>query len=109
MIRRQMTRLAQQSLVYGIGGVVSRLAAIFLIPVYTSFIGRGNYGVVALLLSVEAFMVIVLRAGIQNAFFRFYYLTSDPFKRRTVIRTSFWFTMTSATVGLLLGLVFAPQ
>ncbi|MGC9974331.1 MAG: oligosaccharide flippase family protein [Gaiellaceae bacterium] len=109
MIRRQMARLAKQSLVYGIGGVISRLAAIFLIPIYTSFVGKGSYGVVALLLSVEAFMVIVLRAGVQNAFFRFYYLTSDPLKRRTVIRTSFWFTMTSATVGLVLGLTFSPE
>jgi O-antigen/teichoic acid export membrane protein len=104
-----MGRLAQQSLVYGIGGVISRLVAIVLIPVYTWFLGTHGYGVVALLLSGEALMVIVLRAGVQNAFFRFYYLTSDPIKRRTVVRTAFWYTMTAATVGLALGLVFAPE
>jgi O-antigen/teichoic acid export membrane protein len=109
MIRRQLQRLAQQSLVYGIGGIISRLVAIFLLPVYTSFLGTGKYGVVAFLLSIEAAMVIVLRAGVQNAFFRFYYLSDDLIKRRTVIRTSFWFTMTSATVGMVLGLVFAPE
>jgi O-antigen/teichoic acid export membrane protein len=104
-----MARLAQQSLVYGIGGVISRLVAIVLIPVYTTFLHKGGYGIVALLLSGEALMVIVLRAGVQNAFFRFYYLTSDPIKRRTVVRTAFWYTMTAATVGLALGLVFAPE
>jgi O-antigen/teichoic acid export membrane protein len=104
-----MSRLAGQSLVYGIGGVVSRLVAIFLIPVYTAFLHKTGYGIVALLLSGEALMVIVLRAGVQNAFFRFYYLTSDPIKRRTVVRTAFWYTMTAATVGLVLGLVFAPE
>jgi O-antigen/teichoic acid export membrane protein len=109
MIRRQMTRLAKQSLVYGIGGVVSRLVAIILIPIYTTFLHKTGYGIVALLLSGEALMVIVLRAGVQNAFFRFYYLTSDPIERRTVVRTAFWYTMTAATVGLALGLVFAPE
>ena len=109
MIRRQMTRLAKQSLVYGIGGVVSRLVAIILIPIYTTFLHKTGYGIVALLLSGEALMVIVLRAGVQNAFFRFYYLTSDPIERRTVVRTAFWYTMTAATVGLVLGLVFAPE
>jgi O-antigen/teichoic acid export membrane protein len=109
MIRKQIGRLAQQSLVYGIGGIVSRFAAIFLLKVYTHFLTRADYGAVALLLAAEAVLVILLRAGIQNAFFRFYYLTSDPLERRTVVRTSFWFTMISATVGLVLGLVFAPE
>ena len=109
MIRKQIGRLAKQSLVYGIGGIVSRFVAIFLLPVYTSFLVPGSYGVVALLLATEAVMVILLRAGIQNAFFRFYYLTSDPIERRTVVRTSFWYTMIAATIGLVLGLVFAPE
>jgi O-antigen/teichoic acid export membrane protein len=109
MIRKQIGRLAKQSLVYGIGGIISRFVAIFLLPVYTSFLVPGSYGVVALLLATEAVMVILLRAGVQNAFFRFYYLTTDPIKRRTVVRTSFWYTMTAATVGLVLGLVFAPE
>ena len=109
MIRKQIGRLAKQSLIYGIGGIVSRFVAIFLLPVYTSFLVPGSYGVVALLLATEAVMVILLRAGIQNAFFRFYYLTSDPIERRTVVRTSFWYTMIAATIGLVLGLVFAPE
>jgi O-antigen/teichoic acid export membrane protein len=109
MIRKQIGRLAKQSLVYGIGGIVSRFAAIFLLRVYTHFLSRADYGAVAVLLAAEAVMVILLRAGIQNAFFRFYYLTSDPIKRRTVIRTSFWYTMAAATLGLALGLVFAPE
>ena len=62
-----------------------------------------------MLLAAEAVMAVILRAGVQNAYFRFYYDSSDPIRRRTVVRTSFWFTMTTATIGLLLGLVFAPQ
>jgi O-antigen/teichoic acid export membrane protein len=109
VIRKQIGLLARQSLVYGVGGIISRFVAIFLLKVYTSFLAPADYGIVALLLAAEAVMAIILRAGVQNAFFRFYYLTSDPIKRRTVVRTSFWYTMTAATVGLALGLVFAPE
>ena len=108
-IRGQIFRLARHSLVYGLGGVISRIVAIFLLPIYTNYLTPGDYGDVALLLAAEAVMVILLRAGIQSAFFRFYYLSPDPIERRTVVRTSFWFTITSATAGLLLGLAFAPE
>ena len=108
-IRGQMFRLARQSLVYGVGPVVSKFIGVFLLPLYTSYLTTKDYGVVALLMSAEVVAVIVFRAGIQNAFFRFYYLSSDPLERRTVVRTSFWFTITSATVGLVLGLVLAPE
>ncbi|MGD0166994.1 MAG: oligosaccharide flippase family protein [Gaiellaceae bacterium] len=109
MIGGQMSRLARQSLVYGVGPVVSKFIAVFMLPLYTSYLVTKQYGVVALLMSAEVVAVIVFRAGIQNAFFRFYYLSNDPLERRTIVRTSFWFTMTSATAGLVLGLVLAPE
>ncbi len=109
MIKGRLLRLARHSLVYGLGGVISRIVAIFLLPIYTSYLTTIDYGYVALLLAAEAVAAIFFRAGIQNAFFRFYYLSNDPARRLTVVRTSFWFTMTSATAGLVLGVGLAPQ
>jgi O-antigen/teichoic acid export membrane protein len=109
MIRTQILKLARQSLVYGFGGVTARIVAVVLLPIYTRYLSTSDYGAVALLYATESLFTIIFRLGVQNAFFRFYYLDSDPVKRRTVIRTAFWFTMISSTVGLVLGLVFAPQ
>ena len=50
-------------------------------------------------------LVIVLRLGISSAFFRFYFDTKDEAQRTLVVRTSFWFTMTMATAGLVVGSV----
>jgi O-antigen/teichoic acid export membrane protein len=47
--------------------------------------------------------VIVLRLGITSAFFRFYFDTDDDAGRTLVVRTSFWFTMGMATLGLVVG------
>ena len=52
-------------------------------------------------------LAIVLQLGIASAFFRFYFDAKEPAAKLTVVRTSFWFTMAMATVGLVLGLVFA--
>ena len=54
-------------------------------------------------------LTIVLRFGISSAFFRFYFDSRDPAHRTTVVRTSFWFTMTMATAGLAAGILLAPE
>jgi O-antigen/teichoic acid export membrane protein len=102
-----MKRLAGQSAIYGLGGIVSRLIAVFLLPLYTSYLSVDDLGKVGVLLALNAVLVTILRGGVQSAFFRFYFDSPDPAARRTVVRTSFWFTMTSATAGLVLGCLLA--
>jgi O-antigen/teichoic acid export membrane protein len=105
----ELQRLARHTAVYGLGGLVSRILAVLLLPLYTSYLSPGSYGRVETLVAASAVAVIVLRMGVSSAFFRFYFDVKDTARRLVVVRTSFWFTMTMATVGLVLGLVFAPQ
>jgi O-antigen/teichoic acid export membrane protein len=62
---------------------------------------------VEILTAATAVLSIVLQLGISSAFFRFYFDEKDNPGKLTVVRTSFWFTMTMATVGLVIGVVFA--
>jgi O-antigen/teichoic acid export membrane protein len=103
----ELRRLARHSVVYGLGGLVSRILAVLLLPLYTHYLAPGSFGRVEILTSASAVAVIVLRLGISTAFFRFYFDHKDAARRLAVVRTSFWFTMTMATVGLVLALVFA--
>ena len=48
-------------------------------------------------------LTILLQFGISSAFFRFYFDADDDAGRRLVLRTSFWFTMTMATLGLVVA------
>jgi O-antigen/teichoic acid export membrane protein len=95
----QMRRLGRHSAVYGLGGLVSRILATFLLPLYTHYLPPKAYGQVEWVTAATAVLAIVLQMGISSAFFRFYF---DA-------RTSFWFTMGMSTLGLVLGVVFAPQ
>src|ERR687886_385046 len=109
MLAAQIKRLAKHSAIYGLGGLVSRLLAVLLLPLYTSYLSTADYGKIETLIAATTVLVIVLRLGISSAFFRFYFDSPDPERRVLVVRTSFWFTMTSATAGLVAGLVLAPE
>jgi O-antigen/teichoic acid export membrane protein len=103
----QMKRLARHSAVYGLGGIVSRVLAVFLLPLYTRFLDTDDLGAVGLIVALSAVLVTILRLGISSAFFRFYFDSPEPAQRRLVVRTSFWFTMASATLGLAAGVLLA--
>jgi len=106
-MREQLKRLARHSAIYGVGGLVSRILAVLLLPLYTRYLDPRDYGAIETLLALSAVLAIVLRAGISSAFFRFYFDSPEPARRLVVVRTAFWFTMASATAGLALGLALA--
>jgi O-antigen/teichoic acid export membrane protein len=103
----QMRRLARHSAVYGIGGLVSRILATILLPLYTHYLPPNSFGRVEIVTAATAVLAIVLQLGIASAFFRFYFDEKEDAGKLTVVRTSFWFTMAMATLGLVLGVVFA--
>jgi O-antigen/teichoic acid export membrane protein len=103
----ELKRLGRHSAIYGLGGLVSRILATLLLPLYTHYLPPGSYGRVEIVTATTAVLAIVLQLGISSAFFRFYFDAKEPRSKLTVIRTSFWFTMASATFGLALGLIFA--
>ena len=104
---QQVKRLGRHTAVYGVGGLVSRILAVLLLPLYTSYLGPRGFGKIETVVALTTVLVIVLRLGISSAFFRFYFDTKDEAQRTLVVRTSFWFTMTMATAGLVVGFVLA--
>src|SRR4051812_12102355 len=103
----QLRRLARHSAVYGLGGLVSRIIAVALLPLYTRYLDPADYGAIETLVAGATVLTIILRAGISSAFFRFYFDSPEPAARLRVVRTSFWFTMGVSTAGLVAGLALA--
>jgi O-antigen/teichoic acid export membrane protein len=107
VLAQQIKRLVSQSLIYGLGGLISRFLSVLLLPLYTSYLHGRDYGRVETLTALSAVLVVVLRVGISSAFFRYYFDSSEVAYRVRVVRTSFWFTMGSATLGLAAGWIAA--
>ena len=105
----QLLELSRHSVIYGIGGLTSRFLAVFMLPLYTSYVSAGDYGRIELLMSVMAVAVVVIRGGANFGFIRFYFVDKDPEYRRRLIRTVFWAQMGYSTLALALCILFAPQ
>ena len=105
----QLRGLGRDSVIYGIGGLMSRFLAVVMLPLYTSYVSPGDYGRIELLMTVMAVAVVVIRGGANFGFIRFYFLDKDPAYRRRLIRTVFWAQMGYSTLGLVLCVLFASQ
>ncbi len=104
---QQIKRLGKHSAIYGLGGLIQRVVAVLLLPLYTRYLSPSDYGAIEALVALSAVIFALLRAGIQSSFFRFYFDSEDEVRRLTVVRTSFWFTMGTATLALVAGIAFA--
>jgi O-antigen/teichoic acid export membrane protein len=106
-VAAQIKRLGKHSAIYGLGGLVQRIVAVLLLPLYTRYLSPSDYGAIEALVALSAIIITLLRAAIQNSFFRFYFDSETEERRLSVVRTAFWFTMGTATLALVAGLILA--
>ena len=78
-----------------------------LLPLYTAYLPPDAYGQVEIVTAATAVLAIVLAARDRERVLPLLLRREGAASSCTVVRTSFWFTMAMATVGLVLGFVFA--
>ncbi|WP_212637701.1 lipopolysaccharide biosynthesis protein [Desulfocicer vacuolatum] len=101
-----MKSLGKHFMVYGVGRILGKLAAFFLIPIYTSYLTTEAYGTLELLELTTYVVGMFVAAGIGQAVMRFYYETNISFQRRQIVSTSLisvWIISICATVILILN------
>jgi O-antigen/teichoic acid export membrane protein len=82
-------RLVRDSLVYGLGFVMSRLASVIMLPLYTRLLTPADYGVLQLLQITLDVAAILLSQGTTAGVMRFYFKSSDPEERNAVLTSAF--------------------
>ncbi|MEE4177388.1 MAG: polysaccharide biosynthesis C-terminal domain-containing protein [Bacteroides sp.] len=98
-------RLAGQTVIYGLSSIVGRLLNYLLVPLYTHLIFETQeYGVVTLMYSYVAFLLVILTYGMETAFFRFY--ENNPDNRLSVFSTTLFSILTTSSLFILLTNVF---
>src|SRR6266576_3989839 len=81
----ELKRLGRHSAIYGLGGLVSRILATLLLPLYTHYLPPGSYGRVEIVTAATAVLAIVLQMGISSGFFRFYFDAENRREQLTVL------------------------
>ena len=96
MLRKTVKDLGKHSLIYLIGGLASAMASIVLLPVYTRFLSKADYGILEIIDTTRYMLIIVLLAGFDPTMGKFYHGTEAEDEKRAAVSTAFAFVLTSA-------------
>lgn len=102
-----LRRLAKTGAAYTAASILSKVLAVALLPLYTSYLAPSDYGAAEVLFTAVVTASIVVRLGIIEALLRFFYLPEED--GDDVIATGFASLFWTATIGALLALPFAAQ
>ena len=101
-------RLLGQTAVYGLTVIVGRALNFLLVPLYVSvFADPKDYGVVSILYSWVAFLIVLLPLGMETAFFKFVSDSKD--KKETIFQNSFLTVAGFNAIILILALLFSSK
>ncbi|MGH7456806.1 MAG: oligosaccharide flippase family protein, partial [bacterium] len=65
-------RLTSHSAVYGISTILGRAISFLLLPLYTHYLPKADYGIVTVVLAWLGIMTIISTYGVDAAFLRYY-------------------------------------
>jgi O-antigen/teichoic acid export membrane protein len=100
-----LRRLATTGAAYTASSVLSKLIAVFLLPVYTAYLTPDDYGAAEVMIASLIAASIVVRFGVIEALLRFYYLAGE--RPDAVVRTGFASLFWTTTAAALVALPFA--
>lgn len=100
-----LRRLATTGTAYTAASILSKVIAVALLPLYTRYLTKADYGAAEVLFVGVVSVSIVVRLGLIEAILRFYYLDEED--SREVVRSTFAGLFWLATLGSLVLLPFA--
>ncbi len=83
-----MWRFLKDFFIYGFASVFGKIAAVFLMPIYTSILTREEYGAMAMLVSVKGIIDLVSNLNIHSGIARDYY--EENIDRKVLVSTGMW-------------------
>jgi len=82
---QKIRELSKHLAIYGSGDVAIQALNFLLLPIYVKYLTKADYGVLALLASVEATAKLFFRWGVDGAFMRFWYDCEDERARQRLV------------------------
>ena len=98
-MKQNLKRLASESFVYGVSSMLSRMVAVFMVPLYTAVLSKADYGLISLATSGFALISLFVLLSLDSAAHSWYWSNPTPEEQRKTISSWFW---TSQASGLLL-------
>ena len=96
-------------MIYGTGRALNMFLTALLLPLFTSFMSRSDYGVIGIVVTFITAVDVFITLGFDVAFSRFFFDNKDPHHRSKVVTHVFYvdFIYPAFVLGALI--VFMPQ
>ena len=98
-----MWRFFKDFMIYGVASMLGKLAAIFLMPVYTSILTKEEYGAMALITSCKGIIDLLSNLNIHSGISRDYY--EEGIDRKRLVSTGFLSILSLSLTIMLIGLL----
>ena len=105
MIKNIVRELSKHSFIYSLAWFASSFASLVLLPIYTRYLSKADYGILELLELIRDLLNIIIITGIGSAIGKFYNRREiTDIEKKSVISTALWYVTISALawIGLLL-------
>ena len=108
-VTKEIGVAARHSLVYGIGGILTKAISFLLLPFYTHYLTPRDYGVLEILDLSMSLLAMFLNMGVTAALLKYYGFAESEDEKRKVIGTTFLFALSTGAFVFLAGIPFLPK
>ena len=97
-----IAKLGKQSLVYGMGTILTRIVTFLLLPIYTNVLSVQDYGIISLIYTFLGFMNVLLHYGLDASLLK-NYVPADLNEKKSILTNSYTsFLITSIIFFIIL-------
>lgn len=105
---RSLSRLGRDTMLYGLGTVLTRAVSFVMLPVYTRYLTPADYGLLQILDLALDIAAILVSAGATAGIMRFYFKATSERERSNVLFTGWGTQVGLNLIGTVLLLLAAP-
>jgi len=105
---QKIKQLAKDTIFYGVGSAAQKVIGLFMFPIYTRLLSKGEFGIQDLMSSALAIISSVLILGMDSGASRYYYDSEDGQAKKLVLSTWLWTQLALTTLATALLIIFAP-
>lgn len=99
-MRKILKELGSHSLTYLVGNIAISASSILMLPLYTRYLSKSDYGILEIIDSLSSMLMILFMSGLGSAYGKFHNEANTDKERKVVFGTTFWFILVSSTVWI---------
>ncbi|MEI9958759.1 MAG: oligosaccharide flippase family protein [Ferruginibacter sp.] len=105
---KQLKQLGNDSLIYGLSGIVTRMIGVFLIPVYTRLFLPNDYGIINLVNTSFFLIGMLVVCALDNSASRWFYDSKEIKDHKKTFGSWIWFQFILSSIIAVIIIILSP-